>query len=92
MSAVDRIKNKLGSYAPKVTECAIVVRPSDGQHHMVTLWFEDPNDPWVIDPTGAMTLGMPRMSALPDWVPIKLFTDRLEYTVRTRTGELANNP
>jgi hypothetical protein len=34
---------------------AIVVRPSDGQHHMVTLWFEDPSDPWVIDPTGAMT-------------------------------------
>ena len=36
---------------------AIVVRPSDGQHHMVTLWFETPNDPWVIDPTGAMTTG-----------------------------------
>ena len=41
---------------------SIVVRPSDGQHHMVTLWFEDATDPWVIDPTGAMTLGMPRMS------------------------------
>jgi hypothetical protein len=60
---------------------AIVYRSSDGQHHMVTLWFEDPQDPWVIDPTGAMTLGMPRMSELPGWVPIKLFSDTLEYTV-----------
>ena len=60
---------------------AIVFRASDGQHHMVTLWFEDPSDPWVIDPTGAMTLGMPRMSELPEWVPIKLFSDITEYTV-----------
>lgn len=71
---------------------AIVVRPADGQHHMVTLWFEDPSDPWVIDPTGAMTLGMPRMSDLPDWKPIKVFTDRLEYTVRPRPSDLATNP
>ncbi len=71
---------------------AIVVRPSDGQHHMVTLWFEDPEDPWVIDPTGAMTLGMPRMSELPEWAPIKVFTDRLEYTVKNRPDALATNP
>jgi hypothetical protein len=61
---------------------AIVVRRTDGQHHMVTLWFEDPNDPWVIDPTGAMTSGMPRMSELPDWVPLKLFTDVGDWSVR----------
>jgi hypothetical protein len=61
---------------------AIVFRPSDGQHHMVTLWFESPDDPWVIDPTGAMIAGMPRLSGVPDWRPIKLFTDRAEYTVR----------
>jgi len=60
---------------------AIVYRASDGQHHMVTLWFENPDDPWVIDPTGAMTLGMPRMSELPGWVPVKLFSDTEEYTV-----------
>ncbi len=68
---------------------AIVVRPSDGQHHMVTLWFEDAEDPWVIDPTGAMTLGMPRMSSLVDWVPLKVFSDEIEYTVRDRSGSLA---
>jgi hypothetical protein len=60
---------------------AIVYRPSDGQHHMVTLWFESPGDPWVIDPTGAMTTGMPRMSQVPGWVPLKVFDEHREYTV-----------
>jgi len=61
---------------------AVVYRKADGQHHMVTLWFEDPEDPWVIDPTGAMTSGMPRMSDMPEWVPIKVFTEERDYTVR----------
>ena len=61
---------------------AIVYRPSDGQHHMVTLWFEERSDPWVIDPTGAMTSGMPRMSRVPGWVPLKVFSEDREYTVR----------
>jgi hypothetical protein len=61
---------------------AVVYRKTDGQHHMVTLWFEDPKDPWVIDPTGAMTTGMPRMSDVPAWVPIKVFTEDRDYTVR----------
>jgi hypothetical protein len=60
---------------------AVVYRPSDGQHHMVTFWFEDVNDPWVIDPTGAMTEGMPRMSDMPEWVPLKMFTEKGEYSV-----------
>ena len=74
---------------------AIVYRPSDGQHHMVTLWFETPDDPWVIDPTGAMTRGMPRMSDLPEWVPIKVFSDTVEYPVRRSdapTARLAASP
>ena len=50
---------------------------------MVTLWFEELDDPWVIDPTGAMTSGMPRMSDLPDWTPIKVFSEDEEFTVRT---------
>jgi hypothetical protein len=61
---------------------AIVYRRSDGQHHMVTLWFEDPSDPWVIDPTGAMTLGMPRMSEVDGWAPLKVFSKDQDYTVR----------
>ncbi|MAG32112.1 MAG: hypothetical protein CL908_14615 [Deltaproteobacteria bacterium] len=79
-------------FAPTEVYRAIVVRPSDGQHHMVTLWFENSEDPWVIDPTGAMTLGMPRMSELEAWVPIKVFSERLEYTVRENRGSLAQNP
>lgn len=63
---------------------AVVYRKSDGQHHMVTLWFEDPDDPWVLDPTGAMTRGMPRMSDVPQWVPIKVFSEDRDFTVRTR--------
>jgi len=61
---------------------AIVHHPADGQHHMVTFWFEDPADPWVIDPTGAMTSGMPRLSQVPGWVPLKVFSESTEYTVR----------
>ena len=60
---------------------AIVYRPSDGQHHMVTLWFESRDDPWVLDPTGAMTTGMPRMSDLRAWVPLKVFGEASEFSV-----------
>ena len=59
---------------------AIVYREADGQHHMVTLWFEAPDDPWVIDPTGAMTRGMPHMSELPGWTPLKVFSRTREFT------------
>ncbi len=59
---------------------AVVVRPSDGQHHMVTLWFESVDDPYVIDPTGAMTSGMPRLSEVPGWEPRKLFTENAEFS------------
>ncbi|MCP3986729.1 MAG: hypothetical protein GY723_20280 [bacterium] len=61
---------------------AVVYRPSDGQHHMVTFWFDQSDDPWVIDPTGAMTRGMPRMSEIPGWVPLKVFTEHAEWSVR----------
>jgi hypothetical protein len=68
---------------------SIVYRPSDGQHHMVTLWFEDPTDPWVLDPTGAMTSAMLLMSELPNWVPLKLFSETAEYTVRRGRAPVA---
>jgi hypothetical protein len=37
----------------------------------------------VIDPTGAMTSGLPRMSEVPGWVPLKIFTETRDFTVRT---------
>ena len=67
---------------------AIVFRRSDGQHHMVTFWFEHADDPWVIDPTGAMTSGMPRMSELPGWEPIKVFSEKRDFDVVARPAEL----
>ena len=66
---------------------AIVLRPSDKQHHMVTLWFERRDDPWVIDPTGAMTQGMPHLSDVPGWVPLKVFSETEEFTVRGQSLE-----
>jgi len=81
---VNRLLRELGFSEDEVYR-AIVYRPADGQHHMVTLWFEDRKDPWVIDPTGAMTTGMPHMSELRDWVPLKVFSETREYTVREAT-------
>jgi hypothetical protein len=60
---------------------AIVFRRADGQHHMVTFWFERDDDPWVIDPTGAMTSGMPRMSEVPGWEPLKVFSENSDFDV-----------
>ena len=75
---------------------AVVHRPSDGQHHMVTLWFEQRDDPWVIDPTGAMTRRMVKMSELPQWAPLKVFSSTEEYSARAepvaRAPRLASNP
>jgi hypothetical protein len=66
---------------------AIVFRRTDGQHHMVTFWFEQADDPWVIDPTGAMTSGMPRMSAVPGWEPLKVFSEKRDYDVVPKPTE-----
>ena len=77
---VYRLLREFGFEADEVYR-AIVVRPADNQHHMVTLWFEDRGDPWVIDPTGAMTSGMPRMSEVPGWKPLKIFSEDERYTV-----------
>ena len=56
----------------------ILYRPSDGLYHMVTLWFEDPTDPWVLDPTGAMVGRMVRLSDHLDWVPVRIFSENRE--------------
>jgi hypothetical protein len=61
---------------------AVIRRDYDGEFHMVTLWFEDPEDPWVIDTTGAMTMKMRRISALPGWTPAVIFNASSHYTVR----------
>lgn len=63
---------------------AIVRRDSDRRNHMVTLWFEDPNDPWVIDATGAMTARVIRFSQKSGWTPTKVFDETRHFTVLER--------
>jgi hypothetical protein len=59
---------------------AIIERNRDKANHMVTLWFEDPKDPWVIDATGAVTFEMRHFSKLEGWTPTKVFNERTQYT------------
>ena len=57
----------------------IVKRDRDRGNHMITLWFEDPHDPWVLDATGAMTFTMLRFSETEGWTPIKVFNERVQF-------------
>jgi hypothetical protein len=63
---------------------AIVRRDEDRSNHMVTLWFEDANDPWVIDATGAMTFRVIRFSRAAGWTPTKVFDETRHFTVLER--------
>lgn len=65
---------------------AIVRRNRDGANHMVTLWFEDPVDPWVIDATGAVTVNFRRASRLEGWTPTKLFNEVVQFNVIERAA------
>jgi len=62
---------------------SIVVERGTGQHHMVTLWFEDGDktDPWVLDPTGVVTDRLVRLSDVPAWSPIEMFDEARHYRV-----------
>ncbi len=72
---------------------SILVERVSGQHHMVTLWFEDAGrgDPFVLDPTGVVSRGLARLSAIPGWEPIELFDEAAHFTVETspRAAEVA---
>jgi predicted transglutaminase-like cysteine proteinase len=57
----------------------IIRRDRDKANHMVTLWFEDPKDPWVLDATGAVTFEMRRFSQLEGWTPTKIFNERGQF-------------
>ncbi len=64
---------------------SIVRRDRDGANHMVTLWFDEDEDPWVIDSIGAMTLKVRRFSEIPGWTPTAVFNERQQYTPRRTT-------
>jgi predicted transglutaminase-like cysteine proteinase len=66
---------------------AIVRRDADHGNHMVTLWFEDPADPWVIDASGVVTKSVRRFSELLGWTPTVVFNEHQQFTPR-RIAEL----
>jgi hypothetical protein len=72
---------------------SIVVERVSGQHHMVTLWFEDAGrgDPFVLDPTGVVSRGLARLSEIPGWEPIELFDEVAHFRVESspRAAEVA---
>lgn len=50
------------------------------ESHMVTLWFEDTDDPWVLDPTGqAAPKKAHRLSSLSGWVVRVMFNREESY-------------
>ena len=74
---------------------AIVVERVSGQHHMVTLWFDqsDRQDPLVLDPTGVMTSAPVRLSQVPTWTPIELFDEEEHFSVAPHSpSEIAAPP
>jgi hypothetical protein len=72
---------------------SIVVERVSGQHHMVTLWFDEPErrDPLVLDPTGVVSRGLARLSEIPGWEPIELFDEVAHFRVESspRAAEVA---
>ena len=53
----------------------------DGEYHMVTLYFENKDDPWILDPTGAATIPVVRASTLANWQIIRVFSEKESYVV-----------
>ena len=71
-------------FPPEQLYRGILRRDRDGANHMVTLWFERPDDPWVIDATGAVAVEFHRLSELPGWTPTKVFNERSQFNVVER--------
>lgn len=69
---------------------AILTRDRDKANHMVTLWFEDAKDPWILDATGAVTFEMRRFSQLEGWTPTKVFNDRAQYLAIEAAGRASS--
>lgn len=62
----------------------ILRRDRDRADHMVTLWFEDRADPWVLDATGAASARLHRLSEMPGWTATKVFNETTQFGVVER--------
>ena len=58
---------------------------------MATLWFEEDDDPMVIDATGAITRWMLPFSELSGWRPLRVFNETLEFSVLEVESPVARN-
>jgi hypothetical protein len=72
-------------FPPEQLYRGILRRNRDNANHMVTLWFESPGDPWVLDATGAVAIEFHRVSELPGWTPTKLFNESTQWNVVEKT-------
>jgi hypothetical protein len=68
-------------FPPEELYRAVLRRERDGAHHMATLWFERPDDPWLIDATGAISRRMARLSNVRGWTPLRVFDERAQWAV-----------
>jgi len=56
-------------------------------YHMVTLWFEDPQNPWVLDPTGAATRKMALAGELREWEVVRIFSEEEYFGAKLKRPE-----
>ena len=78
-----RLLRQFGFPADEVYR-VIVRRDRDGSNHMATLWFEQAEDPWVLDVTGAMARRLERFSRIEGWTPTKMFNETHQFSVGRR--------
>jgi hypothetical protein len=60
---------------------AIVQNDSDGVNHMVVLWFNTKDDPWVLDAARAASPKMKPLSDLKGWNPVAMFNRDHIYNI-----------
>ena len=59
-----------------------VKNTQDGRRHLVTLWFDQKNDPWVLDATGTASRPMQRLSQLSNWTAVELASNTAHYRIQ----------
>ncbi|MBW2714022.1 MAG: hypothetical protein JRC77_09760 [Deltaproteobacteria bacterium] len=60
---------------------AVVQRNSDGVNHMIVLWFQSENDPWVIDITRSTSGTVEPISKMHGWQPVAMFNREGIYNI-----------
>ena len=72
---------EMGFQGRQIVE-TVVKNTQDGRRHLVTLWFDKKNDPWVLDATGTATRQMQRLSQLGSWTAVELASNTAHYRIQ----------